>query len=112
MKISAQDHAHVCVLTLSGEFTADDTDAFNRALNPRLDTGSIKDVVIDCENLEFLDSAALELLLDTQDTLGAKNGQLRLVAPDQTLTTILALTRLDNALESCGTLEDAVRSLR
>lgn len=112
MKVSAQDHAHICVLTLSGEFTHDDTDAFYRALANRIDEGRTRHVIVDCEHLEFIDSKGLETLVDLQQRLGGPGGALRLAHPDDTVCTILRLTRLENAIESCDSIEDAVRSLR
>lgn len=112
MKVSTQDHAHICVLTLSGEFVVDDADTFHRALGNRIDAGTTRHVILDCEHLEFLDSGALELLLDLQQRLAGASGALRLAQTDETVRTILNLTRLESALECCETIEDAVRSLR
>ena len=112
MKVSTQDHAHICVMTLSGEFTTDDTDAFHRALGSRIDDGRTRHVIVDCEHVEFVDSVGLETLLDLQQRLASANGAVRLAHPDDTVRTILRLTRLDNTLEACDTIEDAVRSLR
>ena len=111
MKISAQDFEHISVLTLSGEYTIDDIDQFNRTVTDRVDA-TARHVVLNCEHLEFVDSAGLESLLRLQQRLGAKGGQLRLVQTDETVSTILRLTRLDLALESHDSLEHAVRSLR
>lgn len=110
MKVSTQDFGQVSVLTLSGEFTADDTDAFTKAAARAREKS--RHLVLDCEHLEFADSAALESLLDLQELLGKTGGQLRLIRPDETIRTILALTELDLALEAQPTLEAAVRSLR
>jgi anti-anti-sigma factor len=111
MKISHQDYEHVTVLTLSGDFTAEDVDHFNRVLSDRRAAG-VKHVLLDCQALEFVDSAALESWLRAQEKLGEAGGQFRLVRPDETVTTILGLTRLNLAFEAHGTVEAAVRSLR
>ncbi|HBS29072.1 MAG TPA: hypothetical protein DEB06_06395 [Phycisphaerales bacterium] len=111
MKISHHDYEHVTVLTVSGDFTADDTEQFARVVNDRRGAG-VRHVIIDCENLEFVDSAGLESWLRVQESLGEGGGQFRLIRPDETLTTILALTRLDLAFEAHPSLEGAVRSLR
>lgn len=111
MKISHQDFEHVSVMTLSGEFTADDADAFSRVVEDRL-RGKVRDAVLDCEHLEFIDSAGLEAWLDLQERLASKGGQLRLVKVDDTIAQILRVTRLDLALEAHDTVEHAVRSLR
>lgn len=111
MKVSFQDYEHICVLTLSGEFTHDDTDHFSRIVAERQAAGT-RHFILDCGSLEFTDSAALESLLRLQERLGEAGGQLRLIKPDETVSTILRLTRLELALESHPSLELAVRSLR
>lgn len=111
MKISFQDHESLSVLTLSGEFTHDDVESFSRIAAERESRGA-RSMVLDCSNLEFVDSKALEAMLRLQERLGHAGGQLRLVKPDDTVAAILRLTRLSLALESHETLELAVRSLR
>lgn len=111
MKISSQDFEHISVVTLSGECTVDDVTQLERVAGERI-ASTAKHLVVDCENLEFIDSAGLEALLRLQERLGAGGGQLRLVRTDETVGTILRLTRLDLALESHDSLEQAVRSLR
>jgi len=111
MKVSYQDFEHITVLTLSGEYTAEDVDHFNRVASDRLSQRA-RHVVVDCEHLEFVDSGGLESWLRLQERLGAQGGQLRLVKTDDTIKTILRLTRLEPALESHDSLEQAVRSLR
>ncbi|MEM8836160.1 MAG: STAS domain-containing protein [Planctomycetota bacterium] len=111
MKLSSEDYGEVSVVVLSGEFTAEDTDTFNRSLTDCVSRGA-KHAILDLEAVEFVDSAALESMLSLQERLGERGGQLRLVRPDSTVVTILSLTRLDLALESHESVESAVRSLR
>lgn len=111
MKLSFQEYEHVCVLTISGEYTAEDVDAFRRTVSERIDAGA-RHILLDCEHLEFVDSLGLESWLRVRETLGEKNGQVRLIKPDETMRTILSLTRLDRAFETHETLESAVRSVR
>ena len=80
MKISSQEFEHIAVLTLSGEFTADDTDAFQRATEERRRAGA-RHIVLDCQHLEFVDSKGLECWIGLQETLGDQGGQLRLIVP-------------------------------
>lgn len=111
MKISFQDHDSLSVLTLSGEFIHDDVEAFTRVATERENRGA-RNVILDCTNLEFVDSRALEAMLRTQERLGHAGGHLRLVKPDEIVSTILRLTRLNHALECHESIELAVRSLR
>ncbi len=111
MKVSFQNFEHITVFRISGEFTADDVDQFKRMLEERFNSG-MRDVLVDCEHLEFVDSAALELLIELQQRVGVTGGQLRLIQPDDSIRLILELTRLDVVLESHASLEAAVRSVR
>lgn len=111
MKISHQDYETVGVLTLSGDYTADDIEQFKRVATERR-TAGVRHILIDCENLEFVDSAGLESWLRLQESLGESGGQFRLLRPDEVVRKILNLTRLDLAFEIHPTLESAVRSMR
>ncbi|MBL8746568.1 MAG: STAS domain-containing protein [Phycisphaerae bacterium] len=111
MKISHQDYETVSVLTISGDFIHDDVEHFKRVASERRAAG-IKHVLINCESLEFIDSAGLECWLRLQESLGEAGGQMRLLRPDQLLAKILALTRLDLAFEAHPNIESAIRSLR
>ena len=111
MKLSYEDHDAVTVLTLSGELSADQTGAFQRACQERF-AADIRDVVLDIEHLTFVDSAGLESLLWLVDETSARGGQVRLVNPDQTTMKILEITRLDRRFEIHETLESAAKSLR
>lgn len=111
MKISHQDYETVGVLTLSGDYTADDIEQFKRVATERR-TAGVRHILVDCENLEFVDSAGLESWLRLQESLGESGGQFRLLRPDEVVRKILNLTRLDLAFEIHPTLESAVRSMR
>lgn len=111
MKHSYEDHENTTVLTMSGELTADQTDAFRRACEERLDAG-IRNVVLDLENVGLVDSAGLELLLWLLDAAGDRQGQVRLVNPDTTVRKILQLTRLDRRFDVHESIEAAAKSLR
>ncbi len=111
MKISTHEFGPIAVVTLSGEYTADDVDTFTRVAGERLKQAS-RHVVIDCEHLEFIDSAGLQSFLRLQENLGDKGGQLRLAKTDDTVQTILRLTRLELAFDRHDSIENAVRSLR
>lgn len=111
MKVSAQDHGHISVLTISGEFTAEDVDQFQRILAERTSAGAMH-ILLDCEHLEFVDSAGLETWLRARDEISQAGGQFRLIGLDENVTKILEITRLAKAIETHNDLETAVRSVR
>jgi anti-anti-sigma factor len=111
MKLSYEDHGIITVLTISGELTADQADAFRRAIGDRF-TAGVRDVVLNIEHLTLIDSAGLELLLWLLDEVAERHGQVRLVNPDETVHKILELTRLERRFSIHNTVESAGKSLR
>jgi anti-sigma B factor antagonist len=111
MKLSYEDHDTITVLTISGELTADQADAFRRTAQDRFE-GGVRDVVLNMEYMTLIDSAGLELLLWLVDEVGDRSGRLRLVRPDETIRKILSITRLDRRFDVHDSIEAAAKSLR
>lgn len=111
MKLSFHEYGPVVVLTLSGEFTADDTGQFERVVHERMAAGA-KHVMLNCESLDFIDSKGLESWLRIRDEVVERNGQVRLISPDANIEKILEITRQDKSFEVLPSLESAVRSVR
>ncbi|MDD4888514.1 MAG: STAS domain-containing protein [Phycisphaerae bacterium] len=111
MTISHENYGHVTVLSLKGEFTADDAENFQRVVKDRL-ANDVHDFVIDLEKVPFVDSAALEAMLDLRDQSQEKVGAVKLAAADENVTKILEMTRLDQQFERFGDLIEAVKSFR
>ena len=111
MKLSYEDHGAITVLTISGDLTADQVEAFRRSCLDRFAAG-VRDIVLDLEYLTFVDSAGLEALLWMIDEASERNGQLRLVKPDPTVGKILEISRLDRRFNIHQSIESAAKSLR
>jgi anti-sigma B factor antagonist len=111
VKVSYEDYEDLSIVTVSGELTADDDDAFRRTFGERLESGT-RHLILDLEFLEQIDSAGLEALLWLQEQANRHQGQLRLVKVDDHVLKILQITRLDRRFELCNKVEIAVRSVR
>lgn len=111
MKVSYEDHGPVSVLTMSGSLTADQVDAFGRAVEDRFSAG-IRHVVLDMTHVGLVDSAGLEKMLWLSSQLDRRGGRLRLVGLDDTVSRILAVTRLERKFDVHESIESAARSLR
>lgn len=111
MKLSYEDHGTITVLTLSGEFTADQGDHFRRMCLERL-TGEVRDIVLNLQHLTSIDSAGLELLLWLHEKVGEHGGQVRIVNPDELVRKIFYLTRLIRRFNIHDSVEAAAKSLR
>jgi anti-sigma B factor antagonist len=73
-------------------------------------TMEIANVVLDLDHTESIDSKGLTVLLDVQDRLREKQGDLKIAANNTYNRKILELTRLDQQLEVFDSVMDAVKS--
>ncbi len=69
-------------------------------------------IVLDLDAVEMLDSAGLTMLLDTQDRLRTRGGDLKIATANSVNRKILEMTRLDQHLEVFDSVIDAVKSFR
>jgi len=112
MSIPVENYGHAVVLKPKGELTEDTLSAFREAVDHQLEDDGVVDVVADMEEVAFIDSAALEYLLDLQDCLHEKFGQVRLARCDEHIQKILEITRLDSEFEVFEDPGEAVRMIR
>jgi anti-anti-sigma factor len=59
----------------------------------------------------FIDSAGLEYLLDLQEKLAQRMGQVKLIKPDENIRKILELTRLASVFEVFKDIPEAVKAI-
>ena len=111
MNITAESYGHAIMLNLQGELTSDSVAAFMQAVDHHLRNGEIIDVVLNMETVNFIDSDALECLLDLQDRLAERFGQVKLVKVDQNVRTILEITRMANTFDIYQEINDAVKAV-
>jgi anti-sigma B factor antagonist len=69
-------------------------------------------LVLDIDAVEMLDSAGLTMLLDSQEQLRTRGGDLKIATTNNVNRKILEITRLDQQLEVFGSVIDAVKSFR
>ncbi|MEM1097683.1 MAG: STAS domain-containing protein [Planctomycetota bacterium] len=112
MKVTHEDYDQMSVLSLRGEFVGEDNaEVFRTEAQQRL-AGPVRDLIIDLENVEFLDSRAFETLIWLQDACAEKLGQVRLAAAQEAVLEALRLTRLVGRFDCHDDIDAAIRSLR
>lgn len=110
MKFTHEMQGRITVIRITGELTADNLDPVKKLVTDRLADGC--DFVLDCSELEFVDSRGLELLLWIQERAAEQLGQIRLVAPSDNIRTILHVTRLERCFQMHPEMAEAMRSLK
>lgn len=82
------------VIALKGRFTFTDAGRFKQALEQLKDAHGSR-LIVDLAGLEFIDSAAMGMLLMARDTAAAQNVPLALRAPGGQVKRILDVAKFD-----------------
>ncbi|MCI0498229.1 MAG: STAS domain-containing protein [Planctomycetales bacterium] len=109
MKIESQKYNDVIVLQLQGEFTAEAIKAFEDETSSAL-AAKVSGLVLDMSKVPFMDSRALEFLLDLNDKSRERTRQLKIAGLDETCAKILEITRLLGQFDTYAELTEAVKS--
>ena len=111
MNVTAESYGRAVILSLKGELTEDSLQAFERVVDHQLESGAVIDLLLNVEKVPFVDSPALEYLLDLQDRLAQKLGQVKLIGPDENVQRILEITRLAPSFEIFKDNAEAVKTI-
>jgi anti-anti-sigma factor len=110
MNLTAEFYGPSLVLKSKGELTEDTLSAFREGVEHHVADNDIRDVVIELSQVPFVDSAGLAYLLDLQDRMAERMGQVRLAGADENVRKILEMTRLDKDFETFAEAADAVKA--
>ena len=111
MNVTAESYGQAVILNCRGELTCDSLEVFRHAVDHQLSESQVHDVVLNLEAVPFVDSAALEYLLDLQEKLNDRLGQVKLAQPDENVGKILQITRLDKAFEVYTDVSESVKNM-
>jgi anti-sigma B factor antagonist len=106
MHLPTEIFGEVIVVHTPEEFGSDQADRLEKFLT----TLERHKVVVDLDGTEQIDSAGLTVLLNSQESLKALDGDLKIATTNSTNRKILEVTRLDQQLELFDAVIDAVKS--
>ncbi|MBA2114959.1 STAS domain-containing protein [Bremerella alba] len=106
MNLSTEIFGAVMVVHTPEELGEDQSDNVRAFLESR----ERQKLIVDLDGTETIDSIGLETLLDVQDTLREKGGDLRIATTNYANRKILEVTRIDSMLEVFDSVLDAVKS--
>jgi anti-sigma B factor antagonist len=110
MTIAQRDIGDVVVLDLQGKIMGGaDSDAFQRALRALVDAGHRK-VLVNLEQVSWINSSGLGILIEGFSALQRQGGTLKLVHVPPRIESVLAVTKLSTIFESYRQEDEAVQS--
>lgn len=111
MKIDAEQHGQVTVLTPRGPLIGSDVDQLQRQLAKTMAEGA-GPIVLDASTVAFLDSHGLEVLVDTTEQLIRSGGALKLCGANDIVREVLDLTDLAPLFEQFDDVDAAIENLQ
>ncbi len=111
MKISVENYHHASLLIIDGEMVSEELDSLKEAVSHELAQADVVDIVLDLGDASFVDSATFEYLLDVEDQLVERLGQVKLANCNETVEKILEMTRLDKEFEIFSSVDDAIKTM-
>lgn len=112
MNITAESYAHAVMLNLKGELVEDSIASFMKVVEHQLENKDVIDIVLNMEEVPFIDSTVLECLLDLQDRLAERLGQVKMANIDENIRKILEITRLESTFEVYKDISEAVKAVQ
>jgi anti-anti-sigma factor len=112
VNINAESYGHAVVLNIKGDLSEDSLSALQEAIEHQLENDDVIDVVLNLEEAPFVDSATFEYLLDLQDTLAEKLGQVKFAGCDETVRKMVEMTRMDIEFELFADVAEAVKAMQ
>ncbi len=96
------------VIRLEGEVDIASVDRLRDATSRAMDMDGIDHLIVDCRQLDFLDSSGLKALLEAHRRV---DGKLALLGPTRPITRVLEVTGLEELFEVAESLEAATQAL-
>jgi len=110
MQIEQRSAGEVIVLDLKGKMTLGEGDELLKdKINSLLQQG-FKKVVLNLEEVPYIDSAGLGEIVRTYTTVSRQGGSLKLLNLTKRITDLLSITKLLTVFETYESESDAVRS--
>lgn len=109
MKLEQQQVGSVTVISVKGALIEDDAARAAADVKRTAQSANVR-LVLNLQDVPYVDSAALEGLVDVADVLEDRSVRLRLACVPATVREVLQLTELAERFEFFEKVEDAVKS--
>ena len=110
MNIETRTSGDACVLLFEGNFDSNTASNAESLINELIEDGQLQ-IVANFENLNFISSAGLRVLLATAKRLNASGGDLRICCLNPTVQEVFDISGFGTILTVTRTEEEALRSL-
>lgn len=111
MEISSESVSpSVSIISLDGALNARSAEEAKQTFRNLVEEG-VKKVIVNLQNVPFIDSSGLASLVSGLKTLGGEASNLKLAAPQSQARLLFELTMFDRVFEIHDSVDDALNSL-
>ncbi len=111
MKIEEKIENHLAILKIAGNIMGDpESEELHEKVRSLIDDG-IKQVVFNLQDVKWMNSAGLGILITCLATLKNNNGVLKLAEVTKKIESLLVITQLNRIFEIYDSVEKAVASM-
>ncbi len=111
LETSTREVLDTRVLDVTGEIDVYTAPQFKEAVNQLINAGQIH-IVINMENVTYMDSSGFGTLLSATKRLRPEGGSVNLVACNTAIDRMLRITRLNTVFGAFQTVEEAITEMR
>ncbi|PSK98550.1 anti-sigma B factor antagonist [Murinocardiopsis flavida] len=108
LKVTTCPHDDGTVLLLEGEIDIATEDQFHAAAVGAVEAEPHGRVVLDCQDLNFIDSSGLRVLIQTHKSAKEHYGHVLIAAPNARVAQILRVTAIDSRIPVFPSVADAL----
>jgi len=110
MEIQQSEQEGLIVLKLSGKIIGGpDATVLNDKLHDLIESGH-RNVIADLEQVNWMNSSGLGILISALTTIRNAGGDLRIAATTEKIKNLLTITKLTNLFSLYDTVEEAIKS--
>jgi anti-sigma B factor antagonist len=111
MKIDEEKKEDIIIASISGEINIDTSPELRKTFDQHTGQG-IKKVIINCQNLTYIDSSGLATLIELLQRLKKENGELKICNLTDKVKSVFEVTKLDKLFDICPNQEQAVERFK
>jgi anti-anti-sigma factor len=109
MDINREDQGNITIISFDGEDQFYDPEPLQKAIQIFLDEGRTF-LLIDFETIGYISSSVLGCLITTYRELKEKNGQLKVLNVQPSVSNVFEITRLNRIIEMFNDRDKALKS--
>ncbi|MBU2644751.1 STAS domain-containing protein [bacterium] len=111
MKIEDRIENNFVVLSIEGNIVLEDTAKLKETVEVFIEDPNLEGVILNCENIQFIDSSGLGLIVSIYKTLLKQERKFALTELNDRTREIFILTKLDKILTITDSDENAIKVL-